>query len=59
MQIQKKKRLTIPEIQHIIDLAHICRRNDGIDYLADLHVNILKNRKENRLNDFLFITMNN
>ncbi|PEB39276.1 GNAT family N-acetyltransferase [Bacillus pseudomycoides] len=54
MQIQKKKRLTIPEIQHIIDLAHICKRNDGIDYPVDLHVNILKNRKENRLNDFLF-----
>ncbi|MEN1935849.1 hypothetical protein AAIE21_09540 [Paenibacillus sp. 102] len=53
MQIPKMKQLSMTEIQHIIDLAHICKRNDGIDYPSHLHVDILKNRKENRLNDFL------
>ncbi|WJE54616.1 GNAT family N-acetyltransferase [Bacillus cereus] len=54
MQIQKKKRLTMTEIQHIIDLAHICKLNDSVDYPSDLHINILRNRKKDQLNDFLF-----
>ncbi|WP_410982320.1 hypothetical protein [Bacillus cereus] len=46
MQIRKKKGLSMTKVHHIIDSAHICKRNDGVDYPSDLHVVILKKRKK-------------
>ncbi|MDM5188328.1 GNAT family N-acetyltransferase [Bacillus sp. DX4.1] len=56
MHIQKKKTLTMDDIQRIIELVHTCEENDRIEYQSNLHVDILKNRKENQINDFLFYT---
>lgn len=53
MDIQKKRSVTESEIQQIKDLAYICGQQDNLDYSSDLHINFLKNRNEDHINDFL------
>ncbi|MDA1665868.1 GNAT family N-acetyltransferase [Bacillus cereus] len=53
MDIQKKRSVTESEIQQMKDLAYICRQQDNLDYSSDLHINFLKNRNEDHINDFL------
>ncbi|MEJ9250818.1 GNAT family N-acetyltransferase, partial [Bacillus thuringiensis] len=53
MDIQKKRSVTESEIQQMKDLAYICGQQDNLDYSSDLHINFLKNRNEDHINDFL------
>lgn len=53
MDIQKKRSVTEGEIQQMKDLAYICGQQDNLDYSSDLHINFLKNRNEDYINDFL------
>ncbi|MCP1398020.1 MULTISPECIES: GNAT family N-acetyltransferase [Bacillus cereus group] len=53
MDIQKKCSVTESEIQQMKDLAYICGQQDNLDYSSDLHINFLKNRNEDHINDFL------
>ncbi|WP_242308335.1 GNAT family N-acetyltransferase [Bacillus cereus group sp. BfR-BA-01524] len=53
MDIQKKRSVTESEIQQMKDLAYICGQQDNLDYSSDLHINFLKNRNEDYINDFL------
>ncbi|ENB9401015.1 TPA: GNAT family N-acetyltransferase [Bacillus cereus] len=53
MNIERKKSLTINEIQQMKDLAHICGQHDQIDYSSDLHVNFLTARNKEEIHDFL------
>ncbi|MGN5648850.1 GNAT family N-acetyltransferase [Bacillus sp. Brlt_9] len=53
MNFERKKSLTVNEIQQIKDLAHICGQHDQIDYSSDLHVNLLTARNKEEINDFL------
>ncbi|MDM5154628.1 GNAT family N-acetyltransferase [Bacillus sp. DX1.1] len=54
MHIQKKKTLTMDEIQEMIDLAYICEQNDKIEYQSDIHVEILNKRNGYQVNEFLY-----
>ncbi|MFE7375618.1 GNAT family N-acetyltransferase [Bacillus cereus] len=53
MDIRKKRSITESEIQQMKDLAYICGQQDNLDYSSDLHINFLKNRNEDHINDFL------
>ncbi|MDA1804994.1 GNAT family N-acetyltransferase [Bacillus cereus group sp. BY32LC] len=53
MNIERKKSLTVNEIQQMKDLAHICGQHDQIDYSSDLHVNFLTARNKEEIHDFL------
>ncbi|MDC7731827.1 GNAT family N-acetyltransferase [Bacillus thuringiensis] len=53
MDIQKKRSVTESEIQQMKNLAYICGQQDNLDYSSDLHINFLKNRNEDHINDFL------
>ncbi|PEA15563.1 GNAT family N-acetyltransferase [Bacillus thuringiensis] len=53
MDIQKKCSVTESEIKQMKDLAYICGQQDNLDYSSDLHINFLKNRNEDHINDFL------
>ncbi|HDR8142964.1 TPA: GNAT family N-acetyltransferase [Bacillus cereus] len=53
MDIQKKRSVTESEIQQMKDLAYICGQQDNLDYSSDLHINFLKNRNEDHINNFL------
>ncbi|MBS9803801.1 GNAT family N-acetyltransferase [Bacillus cereus] len=53
MDIRKKRSVTESEIQQMKDLAYICGQQDNLDYSSDLHINFLKNRNEDHINDFL------
>ncbi|HFO1054012.1 MULTISPECIES: GNAT family N-acetyltransferase [Bacillus cereus group] len=53
MNIERKKSLTVNEIQQMKDLAHICEQHDQIDYSSDLHVNFLTARNKEEIHDFL------
>ncbi|MBJ9978632.1 GNAT family N-acetyltransferase [Bacillus sp. S70] len=53
MDIQKKRSVTESAIQQMKDLAYICGQQDNLDYSSDLHINFLKNRNEDHINDFL------
>ncbi|MDR2996464.1 GNAT family N-acetyltransferase [Bacillus cereus] len=53
MDIRKKRSVTESEIQQMKDLAYICGQHDNLDYSSDLHINFLKNRNEDHINDFL------
>ncbi|ANS47661.1 acetyltransferase [Bacillus thuringiensis] len=53
MDIQKKRSVTESEIQQMKDLAYICGQQDNLDYSSNLHINFLKNRNEDHINDFL------
>lgn len=46
MQIRKQKELSLTKIHHIMNSAHICKRNDGADSPSNLYVDILKKLKK-------------